>query len=182
MSSLKRVIFTGGPGSGKTSLLQVLEEKNFRLIPETGREVIVEQVKLGGKGLPWEDKVLFRDLMFKRDLEKYKSLEEKEGIFLFDRGLPDSLGYSLLEGLPVPGSLRKNLKEYPYHNKVFLFPPWEEIYQNDAERKQDFETAVKTYEVMKQVYGDLDYHLVEMPKVSIPKRLEFYLSYFKGFK
>jgi predicted ATPase len=64
-----------------------------------------------------------------------------------------------------------------YHNDVFITPPWQEIYENDKERKQEFEEAVKTYETMKEVYTRFNYNLVEIPKLSVSERVCFMLDH-----
>ena len=52
-------IITGGPGSGKTSLLDALEKMNHKRSVEAGRGIIQQQVAIGGRALPWDDKLLF---------------------------------------------------------------------------------------------------------------------------
>ena len=165
-------IFTGGPGAGKTSVLEELEKLNFSVIPESGRQVIQEQTRLQEEGLPWRNKTKFRDLMIEQDIEQYEQAKKREGIVLFDRGVPDSIGYSQLENIKVSESLFERVKKYPYQPLIFMMPPWEEIYVNDAERKQDFATAIATYESMKKVYLSLGYEIFEVPKVSLKERVK----------
>jgi predicted ATPase len=66
--------------------------------------------------------------------------------------------------------------ELDYCRKVFIFPPWEEIYENDAERKQDFNEAVATYDVMVSAYTKFGYDLIEVPKASVKERAQFIVS------
>ncbi|MGI2801313.1 AAA family ATPase, partial [Photobacterium damselae] len=63
-----------------------------------------------------------------------------------------------------------------YYHKVFIFPPWEEIYENDAERKQGFNEAVATYHEMVNAYTKFDYDLIEVPKASVKERVQFIVS------
>ena len=55
-------------------------------------------------------------------------------------------------------------------------PPWREIYETDAERRQDWPTAVRTYEAVTRAYIDLGYRLVELPKCKVEGRAEFVLD------
>ena len=168
-------ILTGGPGSGKTSVLEELKKIGFSVVLESGRKLIQEQVNCDSDALPWKDKKKFRDLLLNCDMEKYKEcLLEKNPIF-FDRGIPDSIGYSYLESLPVSNSLLRKIKDYPYQKTVFIFPPWEEIYVNDAERKQSFQKAVATYETIKETYQNLGYTVIEIKKTSIKERVQMIL-------
>jgi predicted ATPase len=59
---------------------------------------------------------------------------------------------------------------------VFAAPPWPEIFTPDAERKQTFEEAQATYEVMVQTYSELGYSLISLPLDSVEERVGFVLS------
>ena len=45
-------VVTGGPGSGKTSLITELARRGFHTIPESGRAIIREEMDSGGDALP----------------------------------------------------------------------------------------------------------------------------------
>jgi predicted ATPase len=59
---------------------------------------------------------------------------------------------------------------------VFVAPPWPEIYALDAERKQSFQEAQATYEVMVETYSALGYSLLPLPLESVQKRVQFVLA------
>ena len=48
-------VLTGGPGSGKTTLIQALAKRGFATAPEAGRGIIRDQQAIGGAALPWAD-------------------------------------------------------------------------------------------------------------------------------
>ena len=60
--------------------------------------------------------------------------------------------------------------------RVFIAPPWREIFAPDAERKQDFAEAERTYQSMAETYGRLGYELVALPCVGVAERLRFVLD------
>ena len=60
---------------------------------------------------------------------------------------------------------------------VFLAPAWRKIYITDDERKQDYAEAERTTELMKAVYEECGYEVVELPKASPEKRAEFILQH-----
>lgn len=165
-------VFTGGPGAGKSTVLEALNHK-YKVISESRREVIKEQVANGSDALPWLDKHLFRDQMIARDIEKYHEANDDKSLVLFDRGILDSIGYSKLENISIPTDLKDQLKLFPYQNKVFIFPPWKQIYINDEERKQSFDEAKRTYEAIKYIYAEYGYSLIEVPTGTIKERVEF---------
>jgi len=167
-------ILTGGPGSGKSTVLELLKNKDYPCIPESGRTIIIEEKKKNSSALPWKDQELFRDLMFKRDKENFlKTVDGKT--YFFDRGIVDSIGYSHLENISISKDLDNAAKTMKYNTTVFAFPPWEEIYEKDTERKQSFETAILTYNNVIKAYMHYGYKVVNVPKDTPENRLEYIL-------
>lgn len=172
----KAVIITGGPGTGKTSVINYLEVKGFVCVHESGRSIIKHQLKINGSKLPWMDREGYAQEMYLQAICDYLRIQAVNAFSFFDRGIPDVIGYLQLCKLPVPDNIRHSAKTYLYNPKVFITPPWREIYVNDTERKQTFEEAVATYQVMVDVYKLLGYEIVEIPKITVAERADFILS------
>lgn len=173
-------ILTGGPGSGKSSVLKMLEDIGFKTASEVGRKIIKEQITAGGNITHTGDKVAFRDLMLHYSINDFNQYLNEHSIIFFDRGIPDLIGYSKLISEPVSKGLSTAIQMYRYNSTAFIFPPWKAIYAHDEERKQDFQEAIKTYECIKKGYVGSGYQLVELPKVSISDRANFILDHIKG--
>ncbi len=169
-------VISGGPGAGKTTLLLELERRGFRCSPEVARQIIQEQVRDGGDALPWGDRVRYCRLMLARSVAAYLEHADAAEVVFCDRGIPDALCYSRLAGLGIEDEILAACRRYRYGSKVFLAPPWREIYVTDAERWQDFDEAVRTYELMVTAYRDCGYEVVEIPKVSPEQRADFMLE------
>ena len=170
-----KIIFTGGPGSGKTSTIAYLESLGYKSVSESGRKIIQQQMKIKSPSLPWENKESFRDLMVSMDINNYKICNYKY-ITFFDRGIIDSYGYSQLESIKISETLLKSCKELLYNKNVFIFPPWKSIYLNDDERKQDFDDAIATYKAIKSAYKKFKYRLIEVPRLPVKERAKFILN------
>ncbi|WP_338868287.1 AAA family ATPase [Myxococcus stipitatus] len=170
-------VITGGPGSGKSSLIQALTAEGLRSMPEAGRAIIQQQVETGGDALPWADRLAFAEQMFRWELRTHREAREQRGPVILDRGLPDVIGYLRVCGLPVPPYLWKAAKLFRYHRRVFIAPHWPEIYAQDTERKQDLTEAEATCRAMQEVYTSLGYELLPLPLVSIPERVRFVRSH-----
>ncbi len=170
-------IITGGPGAGKTTLIEALERAGYGRTVEAGRAVIQAQVATGGTALPWIDPSAFAALMIEHELRSYREAAGGAGAMFFDRGLPDIVGYLKLSGRPVPLSLDSLCRTHRYNVRVFIAPPWPEIYAQDAERKQSFEEAVRTYDVMVATYPAYGYELIELPRASVAERVRFMLAH-----
>ncbi|XVQ11330.1 AAA family ATPase [Spirillospora sp. CA-255316] len=170
------VVLTGGPGSGKSTLVERLEEAGFARSDEAGRGVIRDQVAIGGPGLPWKDPDLFAELMLAWELRSYGLAAASSGPAFFDRGVPDIVGYLRLEGRPVPAHVAEAARAFRYHRRVFVAPPWPEIYRRDEERKQSPEVAERTHASMVETYREFGYELVELPRVPVEERARFVLD------
>ena len=107
--------------------------------------------------------------------------KENEGILFFDRGIPDTLAYARLIGLTDRKEIELAVDKYRYNRQVFILPPWENIYHTDKERKQSFNEAIDTYYVMKDVYKDAGYTLIEVPKLPVTERRNFVISSINSF-
>ncbi|KAA2222654.1 AAA family ATPase [Chryseobacterium sediminis] len=171
----KLYIITGGPGAGKTRLLNELSKYGLTTVPEEGRRIIKEQIECGGEGLPWLNKELFASLMFEESVKTYLKMSQSTHLkpIFFDRGIWDTLGYMRLENIPVPELMTAKAREMVYNNNIFILPPWKEIYENDPERKQTIEKAILTFECMKDIYQEYGFNSIEVPKVSVEERAAF---------
>lgn len=167
------VVITGGPGSGKSTLIDALALEGFSRMPEGGRAIIQDQVAIGGSALPWADRAAFAELMLAWDLRSYREAQALPAPVIFDRGIPDVIGYLTLCGLPVPPHLRKAAELYRYRRQVFIAPVWPDIFTCDAERKQSLEEAEATYRAMVATYTDFGYEPVHLPLVSVADRVRF---------
>jgi predicted ATPase len=166
-------VVTGGPGSGKSTLIDAFRNRGTRTMPEAGRAVIGDQVAIGGDALPWADQTAFADQMLGWEMRSWRAAAEGEGIVLFDRGVPDILGFLALGGIAAPAHLLRAARLFRYNPSVFIAPPWRDIYVQDAERRQSWEEADATCDIMARTYSGLGYDLVWLPKVSIEERTRF---------
>ena len=85
-------IITGGPGSGKSSLINALAARGYRTMPEAGRAIIRDQVAIGGSALPWADRALFAELMLGWEMRSHREALAIASPVLMDRGIPDVVG------------------------------------------------------------------------------------------
>lgn len=166
-------VVTGGPGSGKTSLIEALADRGFRHAPEAGRAIIRDQIRIGGDALPWGDRALFAEAMLVWEIRSWNLMHGGEGPAIFDRGVPDVIGYLELCGLPVPGHLHRAAAIFRYAPTVFVAPPWPEIFVRDAERRQSFAEAEATHAAMLRAYAAAGYETLELPRATVAERADF---------
>jgi predicted ATPase len=182
MPSSRFFIITGATGSGKTALINQLKKRGYPCVEEVARAIIKEEMKANGPGLPWKDLALFKERMLERFIATYAQAMEKSGeITFFDRDVLDLVAYDRLTHSPSSAKLQKTVKTLTYNNKVFVIPPWKEIYQGDLERKQTYEEALQGYDNLIQVYIEYGRELIEVPQTSVEERANFVESHVKSW-
>ena len=169
-------VVTGGSGSGKSSIIAALKARGFACVEEAGRQLVQQQVRIGGDATPWQDRLKFRELSLSLSIHGYEQVAERDRPVFFDRGIPETVGYARFLGVPVPAHHRAAVALYRYASTVFVAPPWREIYENDAERKQTSADAVADYRVNVDAYAEAGYRLVEVPRAPVAERVAFILE------
>jgi predicted ATPase len=169
-------IITGGPGTGKTTILRELQRRGFSVLEEVARQIIREQMETGGNALPWADTKRYTELMLARSLDSFLSLNTALGPTFCDRGIPDVLCYARIIQLADTAAIVAACKNFRYNRTAFMLPPWPEIYTTDSERKQSFEEAVEVYLRMIRAYQDCDYEVVEVLPAPVAARAGFILK------
>jgi predicted ATPase len=175
-------VISGGPGCGKTTLLVEMARRGFRHAPEVARQIIQEQVRIGGSALPWADRTAYTALMLERSIASYVEHLHAEKPTFADRGIPDTLAYARMIGLGGTESIERACRQYRYAPIVFLAPPWQEIYVTDGERKQDFAEGERTFAPLIEVYQECGYEVLELPKLSPAARADFVVEQFQLMK
>ncbi|MFB5945613.1 AAA family ATPase [Albibacterium profundi] len=75
-------IITGGPGVGKTAVIDELQHVGFLTIREEARRIIKEQLSLGGDGVPWKEAVYtFAKMKETRDIVYFLTFNREARIF-----------------------------------------------------------------------------------------------------
>ena len=179
ITNINAIVITGGPGTGKTSIIKKLSQIGKVCVKESGRHIIKQQLQLGGNYLPWADRQGFGNEMFQMAVKDFEDAANNNLLTFFDRAIPDVIGYLTLCNLPIPDHIWQTAKYYRYHKNIFVTPPWEKIYTNDTERKQRFKEAIDTYKIMLKVYTELHYNVVEIPRVTIAERTDFILDFLR---
>src|SRR5262245_34039079 len=117
-SSLRRVVITGAPGSGKTTILDYINARGYHVEPEAARMVIQRQLQRKNPVLPWTDRRAFDQLILPVLQESFERAPPGQTTF-YDRGLPDLIGWALYEGLD-PSFYLILTSQYRYEDTVYF--------------------------------------------------------------
>jgi predicted ATPase len=165
--TLERIVFTGAPGGGKTTVLRALAQQGHIVMADSARGIIRDRKarSLSPRPAPRE----FADAILRQDIQHHQQAPGPGRVF-FERGVVDALAMLHALGALSESELRECLHQYPYHRQVFVFPPWEAIHVEDEERDQTFAEAQRIHDGACAWYRHCGYELVEVPKVGVAQR------------
>ncbi|MFV5692312.1 AAA family ATPase [Flavobacterium sp. LT1R49] len=170
------IVIIGGPGTGKSTIIDGLVANGYCCYPEISRQVTLEAQKQGIEQLFLTNPLLFSELLLEGRKKQFQSaLEEPHKIVFIDRGIPDVVAYMHYIGDSYPTFFDLACQEYKY-TKIFILPPWEEIYTSDTERYENFEQAKDINSHLVTTYNKYGYELIEVPKDSVDNRILFILD------
>jgi predicted ATPase len=168
------VTISGCSGGGKSALLGELRKRGFATVDEPGRRIVAEEIKRGGRALPWMDAVAFARRVIEVSLADRAAANASARRVFFDRGLIDAA--AALEHLTAEPVVKTLGLVHRYNKRVFLAPPWPEIYVKDEERRHGLAEAVAEYDRLAGVYPLLGYDIHMLPKVSVAERANWILA------
>jgi predicted ATPase len=176
MDAERFVVVSGCSGGGKSTLLAELAHRGYATVDEPGRRIVQEEHRTGGTALPWVDAKAFLKRAIAMSLADRAAARATKGWVFFDRGLIDAVaGWDHVTGETALAALGT---AHRFHRRVFMVPPWPEIYVADGERRHDFAAALADYERKLGVYPALGYEVVMLPKAGVPERAAFLLAQF----
>jgi predicted ATPase len=176
----RKIVITGGPSTGKSTVIKELKNRNYTCFDEVSRDIIKEAQKQGIEQLFLEDPYLFsKKLIEGRKQQYYNAGQLNTQIVFFDRGIPDVNAYLNYIKQPIPPEFDKITKEHPYDRYVFIMPPWDEIYTMDAERYENFNQAQLIHNKLVNYYKSLGYYLIFVPFGKVEKRVDYIIDSLK---
>jgi len=170
---LKKHVITGAQCTGKTTTVEDLRKKGFRIVEEASRIVIEEQNKKGGDLVPWKRLFDFNETITSLQMELESQLGE--GTHFLDRGMIDNFAYCEWGGIEPPQNLKEATEKIRY-NKIFLLEPLIK-YEKDPVRKESREDQLRLHGLIKKAYQERGYEVVEVPPLPVKERTRFILKH-----
>ncbi len=179
----KRIVITGGPGTGKTSVIRVLEQKGYFCFHEVIRDLTLEAKRNGdptkfhSNPLAFvDDPFRFNQFLLETRLAHFKAGEDLDHkVVFYDRGLPDVLAYMKYFEQEYPEEFVSYCERHKY-DRVIILPPWEDIYTRDEERLESFDQAIEIHEELVNTYSEFRYPSITVPRGSVEERAEYIIN------
>lgn len=168
-----RFVISGCSGGGKSTLLAELKQRGYRVFAEPGREVVKAQLASGGNGLPWADGLQFAELCVALGRQYYEATSAATSPVFFDRSVIDNIAGIERAKIPLSSHCKDALAHCRYARRVFMVPPWPEIYRQDDERRHSFQEAELEYHGLLSAYQKLGYQTLVIPKQGVAERANF---------
>lgn len=175
----KKIVVVGGPGSGKSSIINELISRGFTCFEEISREVILEARKNGDDQLFLTQPLLFSELLLKGRHKQYLDAEKSNKTIVFlDRGTPDVIAYMDYVNETYPDNFIETC-ELTKYNDAYILRPWQDIYKQDNERYETFEEATKIHDYLVKTYTRFGYQLKDVPFGTVSERVDYILNSIK---
>lgn len=174
--NIKRIVITGGPGTGKSSIINELIKRGYTCLEEISRQVTLDAKKEGIDQLFLTNPLLFSELLLKGRQQQYNNATKlNDDIVFLDRGVPDILAYMDFIGDNYPQHFIDACRDSKY-DMVFILKPWRAIYTSDNERYESFEQALQIHDSLVNTYKNYNYTLIDVPFDTVENRTDFILK------
>ncbi len=176
---MEKYVITGPPSSGKTTLVSLISQLGYEVIPEAAEQIIDGQLKQGGDMVPWNEarRQEFQAALIRRQIEAERAIKG-DGLYFLDRAIPDNIAYNLYDGNRPSDYLLESSRNGGYDCVFFLerLP----FYEQTKFRKETSQEAKRLSFLLSDVYGSLGYEVVNIaPMGSAESRAEFIMDIIK---
>ncbi|MCK6263331.1 AAA family ATPase [Vibrio sp. ZSDE26] len=168
---MKPIIISGGPGAGKTTLINALAERGYQTHTESSRQLIEQQSQLEHGILPWTNLAGFAELCLEVMGKQKQAAIDSNSLSFMDRAIPDICAYLKQGKLDVSERFVQGCCDY--HPHVFLCKPEFSIYVQDDVRPYPFEEAIDIHNQLHDTYVELGFEVVDVPWGSVEQRVNF---------
>jgi predicted ATPase len=169
VSADRFVMISGCSSGGKSTLLAELARRGYAVVAEPGRRIIAEERAGDGAAMPWVDAAAFARRAIAMSVTDYKSAC---GLTFFDRGVVDA-AVALRSASDESAAVL--IARYRY-DRLFLAPPWPDIYVNDGDRRHSLDKALSDYDRVERAYLEAGYDPVVLPRTDVAARADFVLA------
>jgi len=169
------IVISGGPCSGKTTIIEALDAAGHRTIPEAATELIEDPALDDLRADPRE----FQLQVLRRQIENEERALETVGdssVVFLDRGVGDGFGYLRYHGIEPFGELVDAWPRARDRSSRVLFFESRPDYQAASHRSETPEEARRIREVLLEDYRSRHDRVLLIPWLPVEERLAMVLA------
>lgn len=167
-------VITGGPCTGKTTVINILAARGYKTTIEHARHYIDMQQVTGRNVVEIrENKKEFQLGVLNMQIEEEARLNVNERVFL-DRALPDALAYYQFLGLDYDDRLLEQCNKYCYKH-IFILDRLP--LTNDYARLEDEAEQIRIHNLIIEVYQSFPCPIVFVPVMTAEQRVDYILEH-----
>lgn len=173
---MKKIVISGGPHTGKTSLINALNERfpEYSYTPEPASTVLEEYALQEGNY--WRDifdsPLRFCTACMWKSLQLEKAINHESEMSFQDRSLVDTIAYSRRDNCPDLVPIVKSLAKNALYDMVLFCEPVGEM----SDRiESDYEAQI-THKLLREAYEEMEIPIVSIPAISLDQRIELVKS------
>jgi len=172
-----KFVLTGGPGVGKSTIINLLQENGHQTRPEVWTS-LYQEAKSNNTLAEFSTESsspAFRQKIIGLQLSHEGSLEKNSCAFL-DRSAVDHVAFGNLYNIPMSESITDLPKTHRYDLVFLLEPLPAELYDKPKELNCSQETSIMIHQHLKKSYQEYGYSLINVPFSSPETRMAFILK------
>jgi predicted ATPase len=171
---MKRLILSGAPGSGKTSILQALVASGHAAVAEAATDVMAERLALGDAE-PWTSPLFIERIAALQRQRREAPVRPGVTVQIHDRSAVCTLSLARYLGHPVPPLLEQEVARITgdgfFDRRVFFVRPLGFI-QPTAVRRISYAESLAFERIHEDEYRRLGFDLVDVPAGTVAERAE----------
>jgi predicted ATPase len=170
---MKRYIFTGTPGCGKTSIIRSLEVAGYAVVEEAATDIIALR-QAQGIAEPWTNTSFIDDIA---NLQKQRQMRiaDVDEVQFYDRSPLCTYALSVWLDFPVSITLANEMERIAskqiYRTQVFFIDNLG-FCEPSAARKITFEDSLKFEKVHEDTYRSFGYECISIAPSDLAARVE----------
>ncbi|MEI6789664.1 MAG: AAA family ATPase [Myxococcaceae bacterium] len=171
----RRIVLTGGPGVGKTTIINELRRRGFQVLDESAAEVIRNELGNGNSEY-WRDQDFCNNIL-RLQITREIGSEDLQGPLFQDRSVIDTYAFvNHAPALTPPSAevnqtidgLRPNQR---YFETVFFIQDLGESFTNIG-RREDLDESRRIDQALRLEFTQRGYRIVDIPPASPSDRVD----------